>query len=77
MNREEMLDFIMPFGKHQGKLIKDVPIDYLCWMVTEVNTTGTLKTILVHFEDELFDEKASCEEHFGSYCEYPLLKEIV
>lgn len=23
---------VMPFGKHQGKLLKDIPADYVCWL---------------------------------------------
>ncbi len=25
-------NFIVPFGKHQGKTLKDTPVSYLAWM---------------------------------------------
>lgn len=25
----------MPFGKHKGRLMQDVPADYLCWLWNE------------------------------------------
>jgi uncharacterized protein (DUF3820 family) len=26
-------DFVIPFGKHKGKAFKDVPMEYLDWLI--------------------------------------------
>jgi uncharacterized protein (DUF3820 family) len=28
-------DCLMPIGKHKGKMMKDVPVEYYAWMVQE------------------------------------------
>jgi len=34
----------MPFGKHKGKRIEDIPEDYLEWLWEKVDLYGELKT---------------------------------
>ena len=29
-------EFIFPFGKHKGKALKDIPISYMTWCLTEI-----------------------------------------
>ena len=53
MNEQEMLDFIMPFGVHRKKKLRDVPIGYLLWLANENTTEGTLREILDHWEEEI------------------------
>ena len=31
--RDDCRDFILPFGKHKGERLDDVPLDYLDWAV--------------------------------------------
>lgn len=33
----------MPFGKHKGKPVKDLPNDYLAWLSKQDNITGGLR----------------------------------
>lgn len=28
-------EYVMPFGKHKGAFLKDVPADYLCWFADQ------------------------------------------
>lgn len=35
-------DHIMPFGKHTGKRLGDIPDDYLIWLYGELNKTRKL-----------------------------------
>lgn len=37
-------DVVMPFGKHKGKKLKDVPESYLKWMLENVNLKPLLKS---------------------------------
>lgn len=39
-------ELIMPFGKHKGKKISDVPDDYLLWLYEQGNVQGVLGTYL-------------------------------
>ncbi|HUS46136.1 MAG TPA: DUF3820 family protein [Phycisphaerae bacterium] len=42
-------DFIMPFGKYQGKLLSDIPTKYLDYMLGLNNLwPGTRAAILAH-----------------------------
>lgn len=36
-------DFVMPFGKHKGKNIKDVPSDYLQWIYEKSDLSENIK----------------------------------
>lgn len=37
---------VIPFGKHQGKILKDVPADYLLWaMIISLPYMMVLKNI--------------------------------
>lgn len=36
---------LMPFGKHQGKPLSEVPLDYLKWLVNSDNTQFTLELV--------------------------------
>jgi len=33
----------MPFGKHKGKSLTDIPIDYLVWLVNECDLKESLR----------------------------------
>ena len=41
---------IMPFGKHKGKKMADVPGDYLIWIYENDKCTGAVKN---YIEDNL------------------------
>lgn len=46
-------DFVMPFGKHKGKKLKDVPASYLMWWIDAegtVNTVRILKYVIANFD---------------------------
>lgn len=36
----------MPFGKHRGKRLVDVPTDYLAWLVSEVDNRPWLISVV-------------------------------
>lgn len=42
---------IMPFGKHKGKKMVDVPDDYLLWLLQEGNTYGEMLEYLQDNEE--------------------------
>ena len=54
-------DKVMPFGKHRGYLLKDVPADYLLWVYEQAwcasEWVGLYLYIRRH-EDQLMSEKA-------------------
>jgi hypothetical protein len=37
---------LMPFGKHRGKRLVDVPTDYLAWLVSEVDNRPWLISVV-------------------------------
>jgi hypothetical protein len=45
---------IMPIGKNKGKMIKDVPVGFWKWMLTNTNIVNDCpdfrETLRVHFE---------------------------
>ena len=42
----------MPFGKHRGRRIEDVPEDYLCWVLDNCeNISATLREAIVDVLD--------------------------
>lgn len=42
---------IMPFGKHKGKKMIDVPDEYLLWLLQEGNTYGEMLEYLKDNEE--------------------------
>jgi uncharacterized protein (DUF3820 family) len=52
---DKPFDRLMPFGKHQGSKLRDVPIGYLEWMVRQPRTPNELvgliePIILAHYQ---------------------------
>ncbi len=43
---ERLLTVVMPFGKHQGRLIADLPGDYLNWFAREGFPQGDIGRLL-------------------------------
>jgi uncharacterized protein (DUF3820 family) len=37
---------LMPFGKHKGKMIKDLPSDYLAWLSTTLEPSHWIRQVL-------------------------------
>ena len=35
-------DLIWPFGKHKGKLVEDIPTNYLCWFTEQAEKSGKM-----------------------------------
>lgn len=56
--RLENNQFIMPFGKHKGTLISDLPKDYLTW--GSENLTGAMKK---RFKEELTKKTKNGEKN--------------
>ena len=62
-------DSLMPFGKHKGTKMKDVPADYLLWFFEEKSSalSSTLssqdETVLEYIDDNL----EGVEEEAGFY----------
>ena len=48
-----MSKLIMPFGKHKGKDIEEVPDDYLLWLLDQCETFGELNDYLKENEDAI------------------------
>ena len=44
-------DSIMPFGKHKGEKLANVPAAYMLWLHENGNTFGGLKTYLQENEE--------------------------
>lgn len=57
----DLLEFIMPFGKHKGKEVGDIPITYLAWLQQEGTAGGTLKEILEVYEEEIYEDEPGYE----------------
>lgn len=38
-----MIPMVMPFGKHKGELIEDLPTDYIEWLLTECDLRPALQ----------------------------------
>ena len=43
---QKLVEIAMPFGKHQGRLIADLPGDYLNWFAREGFTKGEIGRLL-------------------------------
>ena len=43
---QKLVERTMPFGKHQGRLIADLPGDYLNWFAREGFTKGEIGRLL-------------------------------
>ena len=54
-------DFVMPFGKHKGKLFKDLDIRYLKWLITQdwvkENMIDKATEIISAYHYKLIDKK--------------------
>ena len=46
-------DMLMPFGKHRGKKLKEVPIDYLFWVYTNMEKKDWNRGVLVYIKKNL------------------------
>ena len=44
---------VMPFGKHEGALLSEVPTDYLWWVLEEADATDHFLELVELVEDEL------------------------
>lgn len=44
-------DSVMPFGKHKGKRMGDIPYTYLCWLLENCNHLN--KKFVEYLEDKL------------------------
>lgn len=54
MNEHELIELanaIMPFGKYKGKLIKDIPDNYLIWLNAQEYVNGKLSQQLLLMAD--------------------------
>jgi uncharacterized protein (DUF3820 family) len=49
-------DSIMPFGKHQGKQLKEVPDEYLMWLWHE-NKADPIRSDLMLYIQDSFNAK--------------------
>ena len=68
--QEMYLDFVIPFGEHAGKQLRDVPLDYLKWLMDKgIPKSGTLKDALEFFEEEI--------DRATDYYDPPTLGEVV
>lgn len=59
-----MEDFKMPFGKHIGLKLKEVPADYLLWCYEKVELHGELKA---YIEDNLDTIRKKAKELNDAY----------
>ena len=74
MTPEQGAVFIMPFGKHRGKALNDVPLDYLDWLLDSQTlypeTRNAIKAYLEQpeiareLDDKLHDKAADFERRF-------------
>lgn len=48
-------DIIMPFGKHTGEYICDLPIDYLEWLQENIDLYGDLQEAVNRAIDEYYE----------------------
>lgn len=46
MTHEELKKFAMPFGKHKGKPLEEVPLDYLDWALREYGMASQTRELL-------------------------------
>lgn len=42
-------DTPMPFGKHKGRRLEDVPANYLLWLGSNLEPTDQTRTALLHY----------------------------
>ena len=54
-------DFVMPWGKHQGKRLASIPSDYLRWLAENCNDDS-----IASMADEVFRWRSDNNEHFWS-----------
>jgi uncharacterized protein (DUF3820 family) len=55
----------MPFGKHKGKILDDVPADYLLWLhENSTNLNGSLKDYIDDNLDSIKSEAADLKAEF-------------
>lgn len=67
-------DLEIPFGKHKGTKLKDLPKDYLFYMFTEFDTGNHWKT----YAKEELERRQTIEEHGGNTpdCTYEAAEEL-
>lgn len=54
---------LMPFGRHKGKKMIDVPASYLLYLLYEGLQEGDVRRYIVENEDALEDEAVGNEEN--------------
>jgi len=48
---EKLVTFVMPYGKHKGRVIADIPGNYLNWFAREGFPTGELGRLLALMQE--------------------------
>ncbi len=56
--------FVMPFGKHQGKTISELPATYLLWLVDESFCPPVLKAYIELNEEDLREQADEGDYHY-------------
>lgn len=46
---DELSDVVMPFGKHRGKKLDDVPLKYLDWLIGQKWLHGDLRECIEQY----------------------------
>lgn len=52
MDLESAKSFTMPFGKHKGKKLTEIPESYVKWMLENISDGSVLKALKVLEEDK-------------------------
>ncbi|VTU01341.1 : DUF3820 [Gemmataceae bacterium] len=66
-------DFVLPFGRHRGQRLTDVPADYLQWVFDSPRTSAELKQIISAFREIDVDEDATEPEPTTAATALPLV----
>lgn len=56
---------LMPYGKHQGKAMINVPADYLLWLYENDKCSGDVKAYIVANEDVLLTQRAMINDKYN------------
>jgi hypothetical protein len=68
---------VMPWGKHKGTQLCEVPGSYLAWLIEQpwIKDWPGLYSYLKSIEDDLIAERADDDESAGGYTSYDEFRE--
>lgn len=55
-------EYVMPFGKHEGKKLDDVPLSYIDWLSGIALAENTRKAVDAYIDQDWFEAELEAEK---------------